>query len=98
MRNPKNEKAAAKNGTKLATKRKRRAPKEEANWGVPNAGLIQQLIINIAEDGGACRFGYTRDGGAYSVGIYGDGDPFTEYCGANEDVDAWLDGFISDYQ
>jgi hypothetical protein len=46
---------------------------------------------------GATRFGYSRDGGAYAIGILGDGEPFTEYLPGTADVDEWLHGFISDY-
>lgn len=41
--------------------------------------------------GGALRFGYSRDGGAYAVGIYGDGEPYTEFVRPGEDMDSFLE-------
>lgn len=34
--------------------------------------------------------GLSRDGGAFAFGIYGDGEPYTEYVGATEDVNEYL--------
>lgn len=79
-------------------KRRRRSQSEEADWSSQDAGTIAELIHNITATGGAVRFGTSRDGGAYSLGIFGDGKPFTEFCPANTDVDAWLQGFILDYE
>lgn len=52
--------------------------------------LLQALIAAVTEQGGAVRFGYSRDGGAYSIGILGDGDPYTEWVRPNEDLDGAL--------
>ena len=40
--------------------------------------------------GGAIRFGYTRDGGAYAVGLYYGGETCTEYIRPGEDVEQAL--------
>jgi hypothetical protein len=48
--------------------------------------------------GGALRLGYTKDGGAYAVGIYGDGTPFTEYIPPSDSVEDYLRGVIEDYE
>jgi hypothetical protein len=48
--------------------------------------------------GGALRLGYTRDGGAYAVGVYGDGTPFTEYIPPSDDIEVYLKGIIEDYE
>jgi hypothetical protein len=42
--------------------------------------------------------GYSRDGGAYAIGFYGDGEPFTEFIAPTEDVDEYLRGVIDDYE
>jgi len=39
---------------------------------------------------GAIRVGLSRDGGAFAIGIYGDGDPYTEYVGAGEDINEYF--------
>lgn len=79
-----------KHGAKDA--RRRAVPQEvkPADWREVNADIIQWLICNVAKQGGAVRFGYTRDGGAYALGIYGDGEPYTEYIRPSDDVDGTL--------
>jgi len=61
-----------------------------ADWETADAALLLRTVATVAATGGALRLGYTRDGGAYSVGIYGDGDPYTEYIRPSEDLDAFL--------
>jgi hypothetical protein len=56
------------------------------------------LTIALAEAGGACRTGLTRDGGALALGIYIGDDYATEYVRPKEDflaaiteiAEAWL--------
>lgn len=58
-----------------------------ADWATIDAEAIRTAIATVAAVGGALRFGYTSDGGAYAVGIYGDGDPYTEYVRPHESVE-----------
>jgi len=59
---------------------------------------IAALIVAFAENGGAVRIGYTRDGGALALGCYLDEDYATEYVRPSEDftgalieiAEAWL--------
>lgn len=68
-----------------------------ADWGSCNGELLAKAVAALAGLGGALRLGYTRDGGAYAIGIYGDGEPFTEYVSPNDDLDEFLEGLIRDY-
>lgn len=61
-----------------------------ANWGDVNGDAVTNAIAWTGACGGALRFGYTRDGGAYAIGIYLDGDSETEYVRPDEDIDQWL--------
>lgn len=62
-----------------------------ADWSTVDADTLQQTIVAVSMAGGAIRFGYTGDGGAYAIGIYGDGDkPYTEYLRPGENVEAFL--------
>ncbi len=70
--------------------------KGKANWMLLEAELAQYLIICAAHTGGAVRFGYTRDGGAYALGIYGDGDPYTEYISPTEDINEYIRDLCKD--
>lgn len=68
-----------------------------ADWASADGELLTKAVASIARHGGAIRLGYTRDGGAYAVGIYGDGDPFTEYIPPSENLSDYLRGLIEDY-
>lgn len=81
-------------------KRRRRATRGSlvpADWGTADAQLVLRAIEVVAKAGGALRFGYTRDGGSYAVGILGDGDPYTEYVRPSDDLSSYLEGLISDW-
>jgi len=67
------------------------------DWGTADAQLVVRAIERASFTGGAIRFGYSRDGGAYSIGIYGDGDPYTTYRKPDEDLDEWLTDIIDLY-
>jgi hypothetical protein len=61
-----------------------------ADWSSADATAIREAIVSAAATGGAVRFGYSRDGGAYAIGIYGDGEPYTEFVKPAEDIDITL--------
>lgn len=66
-------------------------PKEKASWRGAPAENLWEVIVNITEQGGAIRFGLTRDGGAYAVGIYDNGEHETEYLKPGEDLRGYLE-------
>jgi len=66
----------------------------ECSWGWANPELLRNVITVWAERGGALRFGKTSDGGAYAIGVYGDGEPYTVYIEPGEDINDWLQEFI----
>ena len=68
-----------------------------ANWGAVNAELLVHTLAIVAHTGGALRLGYTRDGGAYAIGVYGDGEPYTEYVRPSEDIDRYLAELAVDF-
>ena len=51
-----------------------------ADWANANPEALLRLVCLVAVEGGAVRYGYTRDGGAYSIGIYMGPDSKTYYC------------------
>ena len=61
-----------------------------ADWGGVNAEVLRDAIQTVARQGGALRFGYSRDGGAYAIGVLGDGEPYTEYLRPTDDVEEYL--------
>ena len=68
-----------------------------ADWQGVDAELLLQVVACVSMHGGAIRLGYTRDGGAFAIGIYGDGEPFTEYVSPNDDMNEYLRGLRDDY-
>jgi hypothetical protein len=82
--------------------RKRRANTsttgQVADWASVDGILLAKAVGVVARMGGALRLGYSRDGGAFAVGIYGDGEPFTEYVPPSDDIELWLKGVIEDYE
>lgn len=84
--------------TRRRSRRELRGNTVKADWTSVDPALLQQAIATVAGNGGALRFGYTRDGGAYSVGILGDGDPYTEYLRPSDNVSQYLEELIQDWE
>lgn len=61
-----------------------------ADWETGNATLIKRCVCAAGIAGGAVRFGYTRDGSAYSIGIYVGDDRETFYARPYDDLDSLL--------
>jgi len=77
--------------TKPAPKRVRPIGRETADWASVDAEAIRTAIAALGSIGGAIRYGYTRDGGAYAIGVYGlETQPYTEYLRPGDDVQAYL--------
>lgn len=69
-----------------------------ANWGGVSADTLYRLIDTVTSRGGAIRFGYTRDGGAYALGLYYGAETTTEYCRPSEDIETFLSDWIETYK
>lgn len=91
---------STKNGTKeidrLRERRQGKLSREVADWMAADATLLQRAVAAAGLKGGALRLGYTRDGGAYAIGIYGSGDPFTEFIRPSENINDYLQSLIDD--
>ena len=69
----------------------KRQPTVPADWASVDASAICSVIHAITAMGGAIRFGYTRDGGAYAIGLYGlEAQPITEYIRPDEPINEIL--------
>lgn len=67
-----------------------RSNRETADWASVDGQAVIRAIAAAAAVSGALRFGYSRDGGAYAIGIYGDGEPYTEWVKPGESVEEVL--------
>lgn len=77
------------------SRRVRRVDAGPADWSSVDPRFIRDAIAAVSALGGALRFGYTSDGGAYAVGVYGDGTkPYTEYIRPDESVEGFLEQLV----
>lgn len=74
---------------RLAQRRKKRGAgqTEVADWESLNPTDVLKLIATVTGHGGTVTFGYTRDGGAYYLSYFIDGQAEKEYFRPTEDVD-----------
>lgn len=85
----------------VSTFRKPRANTQVGNvadWGSVNAQVLVKLIEVSSKKGGAVRLGYTRDGGAYAIGVYCGSNYFTDYVRPSEDVDQYLTDLTASFE
>lgn len=67
------------------------AARTEVTVGDIEGNALLHALDCVLRGGGAVRIGRTRDGGAWAIGVYGDGDqPYTEYIQGSEDINKYL--------
>lgn len=71
-------------------RRKNRGNAEVADWGSVDSEAIVRLIETVTGNKGTITFGYTRDGGAYYINYYFDGESEKMYIRPSEDIDKTL--------
>lgn len=85
-----------KNVESKSRRRKSRGEQTPANWLDVNSTAIGLFCSTLAEHGFAVRIGKSRDGGSYAIGIYGDGDPYTEYARPSDNILELMDEIALD--
>jgi hypothetical protein len=65
-----------------------------ADWNNADCQLVLALVCIVSSNGGAVRYGYTRDGGAYSIGMYLEDDSKTYYCNEKDGINETLSELI----
>lgn len=80
-----------------AERRRARGQTSTCDWASVEPDRIVAIICAIASQNGLCSFGYTRDGGAYTLTAILDGERYTDYCRPTEDVNAFLANLCEDY-
>lgn len=71
---------------------------EGFDWSSVEAGHITELVNVVTSRGGAIRFGYTRDGGAGSIGVYYSDQRDTVYIRPGEDFQAATDIILRTFE
>ena len=74
-------------------------PAGSANYGGIDGARLLRAIEVITANGGAIRLGKTRDGGAFAIGVYGDGnEPYTDYLRPTDDIIEYLETLVDAFQ
>lgn len=70
---------------------KRRQAGGIADYAAMDGAKLVKVLEQLCDWGCAIRFGKTKDGGAYALGVYGVDDvPYTEFLPPGEDPVAYL--------
>lgn len=85
---------AAKRESARDERRTARQGRQSVDLQVLDCALLLEALEVVTAAEGALRIGLSRDKGAFAFGVYGDGEPYTEYVGATEDVNDYLRQFI----
>lgn len=79
------------NASRLAALGKTEKSTAGADWGTADARWLAACIAGISAVDGAIMFGYSRDGGAYRVIVYLDGDSAKLWWNGDCDVNIELE-------
>jgi hypothetical protein len=60
-------------------------------------GWVVAAIAAVSDAGGAIQFGYSRDGGVFTIVILLDGEIEKNYVKASEGIDSFLEGVYNDF-
>lgn len=91
---------AARDATKPAQRASRRAHRHTgvvADWGAASPEVLHRAIANVTSHGFGISLGYTKDGGALTIRVFGDDTFEPEYVRGSEDLDLYLTGLAEDY-
>lgn len=70
----------------------------KADWSSADPRWLAGVIHAVTRVGGAVSFGYSRDGGAYSLSIMLDGDRETLWFNGGADIDTELEAVFSTFE
>jgi len=71
------------------------APPKSARWADLDGIEVLEWLARMSALGGALRLGLTRDGGAFAVGVYGDGStPYTLYASGADELQATMNELL----
>lgn len=68
----------------------------QANYATATPGWLAAVIVAVTAQGGAIRFGYSRDGGVYAIGVYFEGEQEKFYVKQSEGIDQWCEELYND--
>ena len=80
----------------LRDKLANRVAGEQPDWGRIDPDLLWKVIQRLTADDGAVMFGYSWDGGSYSVKVYAGGEPLKGYFHKDEELIEFLIAALED--
>lgn len=89
-------KPAASVRSKLAERFSQGTRGEQPDWGRIDPELLWKLIQRSTADDGAVMFGYSRDGGAYSLKVYAGGESEKAYLHSDAEVIDFITYILED--
>ena len=84
--------------TQRKSRRANRHNAQPASWGNVDSETLLRAVCAVAELGCAIQLGYTKDGGAFSIRVVGDGKPYNEFVRPTEDINLHLEGMYEDFR
>lgn len=78
--------AGSKSGGRKARKFELDLRREEFDVRLLRADYVWETLDLVLQEGGALRFGLTRDAGAFALGVYGGDKPETFYARTEEEL------------
>jgi len=82
----------------IAERRARRKIGVVADWRQCDGDVLSRAVAAVTSSGAALLFGYTRDGGAYSIVFLNGGVQKKEYVPATADITEFMRGVAEDYE
>lgn len=87
--NGRGSRGSTRNSARLASLQ-RKPQGAKADWGGCAPERLQGVVVAIGRMGGAATFGYSRDGGAYGLTLYLDGEREQLWFNGDADLDEEL--------
>lgn len=73
------------------------SPSGHADYSTVTPGWVMAAIIAVTKNGGAIQFGYSRDGGVYSIVILMNGEIEKNYVKQSEGLDQFLEDIYTSF-
>lgn len=70
------------------------ASRPKADWTAVDGRWVCAAAAALGLHGGAIRLGYTRDGGAYAIGVYLNDDHKTHYLQPDSSIEEFLSQLV----
>lgn len=81
-----------------AKRRFQQRQSHSADYAAVDRNILIRALCSVSLAGGALRFGYSRDGNIFAVGVLGDGDAYTLWATSVEELDITLSDLAEHFE